>query len=70
VVSGLTHNFEAVVRDFVAAAATGTEPHATWRSVDLPLGRDHPLFQQGLLGLHALDVPPTSPVRQRRLYQE
>lgn len=38
------------------------------RSVALPLSPDSPLHLDGVVGLHEIDVPPSSPVRARGLF--
>jgi predicted dehydrogenase len=46
----------------LASAATGL-------MVAIPLDRDDPVFQRGVLGLGTLDLPDWSPVRRRGLYR-
>ncbi len=44
------------------------ESAGTGRTVGLPLDRADPVFQDGIAGLEALDLPPWSPVVRRRLF--
>lgn len=53
---------EAIVGAY-ASAATG-------RVVEIPLDRDDPVFQQGVLGISDHDLPAWSPVHRRSLYRE
>jgi predicted dehydrogenase len=43
---------------------------ATGKVVQIPLDRDDPVFQRGVLGIEELELPDWSPVRRRSLYRE
>jgi predicted dehydrogenase len=42
---------------------------ATGETIEIPLDRDDPVFQHGVLGVGELDLPDWSPVRTRSLYR-
>jgi len=52
------------------ATAGALESAATGRIVEIPLDRDDPVYQQGVLGVADLDLPEWSPVRRRLLYRQ
>jgi UDP-N-acetyl-2-amino-2-deoxyglucuronate dehydrogenase len=52
------------------ATVGALESAATGRMVPIPLDRDDPVFQQGVLGVNDLDLPDWSPVHRRSLYRQ
>lgn len=54
------HILEATLAAY-ASAATG-------RTIELPLGPDHPVHVRGVAGLRDLEIPEWSPMRRRRIF--